>query len=254
MSDVPVITKEIAAKVLETIDAGLSGGLGEPVPGQMCVEAAVCFALGLEHGDDPKCVGPAIRNLKISLNDINWPTDKLRAKGLRRLGLIQLGSLGTVDEKALIYKVALWIANTHMKNYLATYPTNNGQRKVRDLVSLFDKKIVNVKVLQKKLNFIYNYMESEFAYVDDFIDELKDVLECADDIQVNNERYDQNWSYSSCGEKLSDILKLVWDNAKNNHEKLDILNQYAEAVVQILIKLKAPGRKWLALTIEPAKK
>ena len=35
---------DVARKVLTTIDAGLVAGLGEPVAGQMCVEAAVCFA------------------------------------------------------------------------------------------------------------------------------------------------------------------------------------------------------------------
>ena len=40
------ITREIAQKVLNTVDAGLTKGIGESIPGQMCVEAAVCFALG----------------------------------------------------------------------------------------------------------------------------------------------------------------------------------------------------------------
>ena len=59
------ITREIATKVLACVDAGLVHGVGRPVPGQMCVEAAVCYALGLPHGDDPKCVAPTLRRLKI---------------------------------------------------------------------------------------------------------------------------------------------------------------------------------------------
>ncbi len=39
--------KRKARKLLEVVDAGLCSGLGEPIPGQMCVEAAICFALGL---------------------------------------------------------------------------------------------------------------------------------------------------------------------------------------------------------------
>lgn len=50
------ITREIASKVLEVVDAGLVKGLGQPLPGQMCVEAAVCFAMGLPHSDEPTCV------------------------------------------------------------------------------------------------------------------------------------------------------------------------------------------------------
>lgn len=49
------ITREIAVKVLETVDAGLVKGMGSPIPGSMCVEAAVCFAMGLPHSDEPGC-------------------------------------------------------------------------------------------------------------------------------------------------------------------------------------------------------
>ena len=44
------ITHAIARKVLNTVDAGLTSGIGKRIPGQMCVEAAVCFALGEPHG------------------------------------------------------------------------------------------------------------------------------------------------------------------------------------------------------------
>lgn len=47
------ITREIIGKVIVAVDAGLVRGVGDPIPGRMCVEAAVCFALGLPHGDDP---------------------------------------------------------------------------------------------------------------------------------------------------------------------------------------------------------
>lgn len=94
------ITREIAEKVLATIDAGLVAGIGAPVPGKMCVEAAVCYAMGLPHGDEPACVNSVLRNLKITLNDQAWSSDKARASGMRRLGLAQLGSAGTLDARA----------------------------------------------------------------------------------------------------------------------------------------------------------
>ena len=93
------ITREVAEKVLKVVDAGLVSGMGKPVPGQMCVEAAVCYALGLPHSDDPKCVAPILRSLKIRLNDSSWSSDKARASGLRRLALIQLGSKDNLDDK-----------------------------------------------------------------------------------------------------------------------------------------------------------
>jgi hypothetical protein len=72
------INKKLAAKVLSVIDAGLVSGLGTPEPGKMCIEAAVNYALGAPHGDKPACVSPALRDLKINLNDANW-SDQCRA-------------------------------------------------------------------------------------------------------------------------------------------------------------------------------
>jgi len=92
------INRQIAAKVLETVDAGLCSGVGIPVPGQMCVEAAVCYALGQEHGDEPVCVSRALRVFKIGLNDSQWSSNATRAKGMRRLALVQLGTAGTLDD------------------------------------------------------------------------------------------------------------------------------------------------------------
>lgn len=77
---------------------GLSQGIGSP-GAQMCIEAAICAALGLPHGDDPKCVANAVRSFKIGLNDAAWSSPAARAKGLRNLGLAQLGSLDVVKDK-----------------------------------------------------------------------------------------------------------------------------------------------------------
>lgn len=86
------INENLAKKVLETVNAGLVKGVGVPTPGKMCVEAAVCYAMGLEHSDNPTCVGPAVRAFKIRLNDSNWSSNKARAEGLRKLAIAQLGS------------------------------------------------------------------------------------------------------------------------------------------------------------------
>jgi hypothetical protein len=100
------INRDVAAKVLAVVDKGLSSGVGEPKPGFMCVEAAVCFALGLPHGDDPACVARAVRSLKICLNDKNWSSKAARAKGLRRLALAQLGSAGVVNDHEFAKRLA----------------------------------------------------------------------------------------------------------------------------------------------------
>src|SRR6266700_803381 len=100
------ITKDVVIKLLGIVDAGLTNGLGVQEPGQMCVEAAVCYALGLPHGDDPTCVDPSLRSLKIRLNDSRWSSDQARAKDLRRLAVIQLGSKGHLDTKEFATRCA----------------------------------------------------------------------------------------------------------------------------------------------------
>ncbi len=86
------VTRQLACKVRDVVKKGLVCGMGDPVPGRMCVEAAVCYAMGIEHGDDPPCVGAVVRSLKISLNDSSWSSDKARAKGMRKVAIAQLGS------------------------------------------------------------------------------------------------------------------------------------------------------------------
>lgn len=98
-------TKEHAEKIKELLKHGLVAGIGEPEPGKMCVEAAVCFALGLPHGDNPPCVGKEVRKFKVELNDKNWTTPKARAEGLKELAVAQLGS-DELDQKA--FRDLLW--------------------------------------------------------------------------------------------------------------------------------------------------
>jgi len=99
------ITREIAQKVRDVVDAGLVNGVGIAQPGKMCVEAAVCFALGLPHGDDPGCVSTPLRRLKIRLNDSPWSSDQARAAGLRRLAVAQLGSKDALDDVEFVRRV-----------------------------------------------------------------------------------------------------------------------------------------------------
>lgn len=92
------VTREIAEKVAEVVDAGLVVGAGVPIQGQMCVEAAVCYAMNLPHDDKPLCVAPVIRQFKIALNDKSeWGTNELRGSGMKRAAIAQLGS-NTIDE------------------------------------------------------------------------------------------------------------------------------------------------------------
>jgi hypothetical protein len=108
------ITQEIAQKVLDTVNAGLVSGKGRPIPGKMCVETVVCFAMGLPHSTNPPCVSPTLRHLNIKLNDSNWSSKSARANGLRELALLQLGTAGVLDEKEFVKKISLLVINKYL--------------------------------------------------------------------------------------------------------------------------------------------
>lgn len=113
------ITKEIVQKLLDTVDQGLVQGLGEPIPGQMCVEAAVCYALDLPHNDNPKCVDMALRKYKIALNDGQWSSNAARANGMRRLAVLQLGTSEGFDTHYFAEELALRTVNILLPKILS---------------------------------------------------------------------------------------------------------------------------------------
>lgn len=107
-----MITREIAKKVVNIVDQGLSSGLGVNKPGQMCVEAAVCYAQGLPHGDKPTCVNDVLRKFKIVLNDAQWSSKNARAQGMRKLAVLQLGTDQCFDDKDFVKRLALFTIKT----------------------------------------------------------------------------------------------------------------------------------------------
>lgn len=117
--------KTFIPKYHKLLDRGLSSGIGSR-DGQMCVEAAVCAALGLPHGDEPHCVDPSVRAFKIALNDAAWSSPQARAQGLRRLGIAQVGSLGKIPPyefaKRLTEKTTRVLLPTLFREVLADYP------------------------------------------------------------------------------------------------------------------------------------
>lgn len=100
------ITKELIESIDQALDKGLTKGLGNPIEGEMCVEALICFKLGLPHSDTPSCVGKAVRIAKISLNDCSWSSNQARANGIRKLAIAQLGS-DKLDQQEFIEKLRL---------------------------------------------------------------------------------------------------------------------------------------------------
>jgi hypothetical protein len=89
------ITPDTRNKIADIVSQGLVCGVGKPVPGQLCLEAAICLALGEPHGDEPSCVAAPDRNFAIRLQDAFPGTSQERAALFLPLGLAQLGTAGT---------------------------------------------------------------------------------------------------------------------------------------------------------------
>lgn len=209
------ITRDLAAKVLSVVDQGLSRGLGNrkrgDVQGGMCVEAAVCYALGLEHGDDPGCVSGPLRALKIRLNDNGWSSKAARAKGLRRLALAQLGSKGHLDDKEFVRRVV-----DH-----AIRVTVPGALRIAASIQKDEKH-------KAALCEAANRCEKEGT------------REAAQSAQAI--------ARSAAAAAYDAAAYAVGDAGAKKSTRDKSLADYAEAIVQILIDMKAPGCQWLDLT------
>lgn len=218
----PEITREVARKVLATVDAGLVNGLGKPLPGKMCVEAAVCYALGLPHSDDPKCVAPALRTLKISLNDLKWSSPKARAKGLRRLAIAQLGSAGVLDEGIFLGHVVEMtikkIVPMALHSSVALHP---------------DKKHKNAMEVAAKRCETEGTKAAAKAAANAAASAARAAASAAN--AAANAAVDA----AASAARAADAAAVGCDR---------VLSFFAEEVVQILIDMKAPGCEYLDLT------
>jgi hypothetical protein len=103
------MTEDIACRVIQAVNPGLTCGLGKPKPGHMCVEAAVCYALREPHGEEPSCVDFLLREDKIILNDLEcWESKKDRANALLKVSIMQLGTKGLPAMKRYKKVLSKW--------------------------------------------------------------------------------------------------------------------------------------------------
>ncbi len=215
------ITREIAEKVLAVVDAGLVRGVGISEPGEMCVEAAICYALGEPHGDYPSCVDPVLRNFKIRLNDARWPSPDARAKGMRRLALVQLGSKDNFNQQEFTTKVAeLAIRKAvpfALRNAAAKMPDGDKKTALLDAALRCEREGTKEAALNAKTAADAAYAAAADAAYAAAADAAYAAANAA------------NAAYAAV-------------DAVN-----EFLSQFAEATVQILIEMKVPGVQWLDL-------
>lgn len=226
------ITREIAIKVRDTVDAGLVKGQGVQIPGQMGVEAAVCYAMGLPHSDEPPCVAPAIRQLKIQLNDSSWSSDKVRGAGMRRLALAQLGSAGTVDEVDFVRRVV--------------------EMTIRRFIPIALRAAASVHPLVEH----QTAMEKAAVQCEQAVT-LKDCEAASKAASwaavraawaASKAASWAGWAASKAGWAAVAVAAVAAASKAASWAAQDsLLSDFAEGVVQVLIEMKAPGCQWLDL-------
>jgi hypothetical protein len=147
-------------EILRLLSFGLVKGKGVQKPGEMCVEAAVCAAFGLPHGDDPPCVGEEVRKFKIGLNDKPWSSNKARADGMRELAIAQLGS-NEIDQKE--FKDLFWFkCGTQLQPLIWRYLATKANREQR--LALANKMEKSSSLKECKAH-AYNYAHDyDYAY------------------------------------------------------------------------------------------
>ena len=251
------ITKELAKRVLDTVDAGLVSGMGVPIPGQMCVEAAVCFAMGLPHSDEPTCVSPALRQLKITLNDASgWSSNESRAKGLRRLALAQLGSAGVLDEKVFAQEVALMTVRTVVADALdhaaSVHPDEHHRQALRcaaeNCRSGRDAAYAAYAAAAIYADAADAAADAAGAYAADAVYAAAAAARAYAADAAADAIYADAAAARAYAADAAAYAAAAADAAAARAYAEKVLSDFAENVVQILIKMNAPGCAWLHLT------
>ena len=232
------ITKEIAIKVRDTVDAGLVRGKGIPIPGSMCVEAAVCFAMGLPHSDEPTCVSPAIRALKIRLNDSDWSSDSARAKGMRRLALVQLGSAGAVDDNDFARRIAEMtirkIVPIALRAAAVLHPAAEHKTALEVSAKLCELEGAGSaawSAARPAWSAAASARSAESAW-----SAARSAAESAWSAESARSAAESAWSAAESAGSAAESAAVD-----------TVLSGFAESVVQVLIEMKAPGCQWLDL-------
>ena len=238
------ITKKIAQKVLEIVSKGLVKGLGKQEEGKMCVEAAVCFALGLPHGDKPPCVGSEVRKFKIALNDCDWSSNEVRAEGMKALAIAQLGS-DKIDQDIFIELV-----NFECITKILPVIIKNGLKE--------DKDNIFCKEINKKLE----PMLFELSKVNDYAEAkavTREVWEIYTSVCTYGYRYESAFRYAYASSYASSYAYAYAYASSSSYAfryasayakplfNDKILRMTAQAGLDALIKLNSQGTKYLDL-------
>ena len=256
MSKTIEINEGVARRCLRTVDAGLVNGLGVPVPGQMCVEAAINYALGLPHGDKPSCVDTTLRAFKIKLNDSPWSSRCTRAAGMRRLALAQLGSAGELDSKAFVtglvrLSIGKWLPAA-LRGAASTHRSEEHKKALIEAAALCENSPTRANALNARS--VAHAASATDAYAASAAaSAYSSAAASAYAASAAASAYSSASATASAyaAAYASAAVYAAASAADAAYTAKDAtLAVAAEDVVQLLIELKAPGCQWLYLTEE----
>lgn len=233
-----LITREIAQRCVEIIDQGLTSGLGVQQPGKFCVEAAICYALGLPHGDDPGCVSAPLRIIKIKLNDSRWSSDMARAAGLRRLAIAQLGSKGMLDDAEFVRRVVEMTIRKLVPTALRSAAKRNPKHASDLEAAAVRCEQEGTREAASDGERIARVAAAADVYTDAYDATAADCCACA------CTRTSAAGSADAAGYAADAAAGYTSSAAARDKS----LAQYGEWVVEILIAMDAPGCQWLDVT------
>ncbi len=251
-----------AGSVLQVVDKGLGMGFeSTPVVGQLCVNAAICFALGLPHSDKPTCVGYKVRYFGIALNDMDWRTmpglsdaPQARARGMRRFAVASLGS-DTISQlqfcDRLYVKSLKAMLPVVLRNEMKTqpeFPIEQLCERIAKIVTLDD-----AKVIAKEIAITYTSMWSSFSYAPGcaravtseltpnakaFLDKF--LVCCAEGARLPGVET-ATFALGAIGTEYEDTMTYFQE----------LLRLLANAAVDVLIEMQSPGVEFLHLCDRP---
>lgn len=204
------ITKNLVTEINLALNKGLTKGKGNPTEGEMCVEALICFKMGLPHSDNPPCVGSEVRNAKISLNDCNWSSNKARGEGMRKLAIAQLGS-NKLDQEEFALKLKLESMRKILPYLIQQY---------YDKLEVKNEKLLEWKKKFMKLKELDDSMWEEFYYNNYY----------NYNYYYNNYYYNDNYYNYNYYDFGDEFLLLI-----------------ADTILSVLKKMKSPGCRWLSM-------
>lgn len=135
--------QEIIPKFDAILERGLCKGVGKP-DDQMCIEAAICTALGLPFGDNPICVARTVRSYKIAINDKIWSSPQARAKALRDIGIAQIGSKDTVNDEEFIRRLSQKTIQVLIVHLFRNNKYTKNNLKLQELTNICEKEPTDI--------------------------------------------------------------------------------------------------------------